>query len=108
MPGIMEYLNRNRLPGTRPLFFTQCVFCREYIVLIVDGHIRGVMEIAPHAFSPRAAERSGRDGNLIRARPHNRIEAGRIAADSNAEPAGMTLTQSILPSNRRAAQLTIS
>ena len=76
------------------------------------------MEVAPPAFRPRAAEGSRRNGDLIRAGPHDRLKGDRVAADSdparyvlerrvverrNGAPSG----ESILPSKYDSIELAI-
>src|SRR6185503_19293165 len=64
-----------------PLFFVHRVVGGEHAVLIVNGYVRDVMEVASSAFRPRAAERPGRNRDLIAACPYNRLEGDQIAAD---------------------------
>ncbi len=72
------------------------------------------MEVASPPFRPRAAERPRRNRDLIPARPHDRLEGDRVAADPdpaclgvverwNCGPSG----ESILPSNSGAIELAI-
>src|SRR5206468_2903356 len=98
--------------------FVQRVPGGEHTVLIVDGYIREVMEVASPAFRPRAAEHTRRNRDLIPARSHDRLEGDRVAADSdparrivdrwvverwNGAPSG----ESILPSNSDTIELAI-
>src|SRR5712691_606014 len=117
MPRVMEDLNRDGLPYARrrgPLFFVHRVVGGEHAVLIVDGYIRDVMEVASPPFRPRAAERPRRNSDLIRARTHDRFEGDRIAADSNPARLGVVERwegapwgESILSSHARSIQLAI-
>src|ERR1043165_1948490 len=66
-----------------PLFFVHRVVGGEHAVLIVNGYVRDVMEVASSAFRPRAAERPGRNRDLISACPYNRLEGDQVAADSD-------------------------
>jgi hypothetical protein len=72
------------------------------------------MEVASPAFRPRAAECPRGNRDLIPARPHDRLEGDRVAADPdpaclgvverlNGGPSG----ESILPSNSRTIELAI-
>ena len=99
---------RSLSPSSVPLFFVHRVAGGEHSVLIVDGYIRDVMEVASPAFRPRAAERPRRHGDLILARPHDRLEGDRVAADSDPARLGVVERwnggpwgESILPSHSR-------
>ena len=73
------------------------------------------MEVASAAFRPRAAEGPRRNRDLIPARPDDRLEGDRVAADSDPSAApdvverwnGGPPGESILPSNCDAIELAI-
>src|SRR4051794_38965172 len=100
------------------MFFVQSVPGGEHTILIVGWYIRDVMEVASSAFRPRAAEHTRRNRNLIPARPYDRLEGDRVAADPDAARRiversvvercnGGPPDEPMLPSNSGAIQLAI-
>ena len=70
VPRVMEDLDRDVVPPS----FMHRVVGGEEGVLVPDGDIGGIVEVAASAFRPRPDERPRRDGDLTLVRAHDRFE----------------------------------